>query len=317
MVVPHSERPTLSFQIPLLAGQIAGFVIAFVFVFLMVFAFSYQNMRMEMAEYSKKAEEYKLLREQLDCMAEETEILRDKMKSLEKLDTDIRDIIKDDPVMAGIEIKSEESEEDGEEMGLAVASAASINPDILQASVASRSGGFLITRNQTTIREQMNDDLETIKTEIDSREDSLTALKSAVEERQERLDNTPSIWPVNNPKITSTFGYRRSPFGNSRELHKGIDLAVRHGSPVHVTHDGIVTFAGWRSGYGYTVIVDNNYGYSTLYAHNSSLLVKKGTRVKKGDRIAKVGSTGRSTGAHLHYEVRVNGLLVNPREYMK
>ncbi|HHY13149.1 MAG TPA: M23 family metallopeptidase, partial [Thermoanaerobacterales bacterium] len=224
---------------------------------------------------------------------------------------------KDDPVMAGIEIKSEESEEDGEEMGLAVASAASINPDILQASVASRSGGFLITRNQTTIREQMNDDLETIKTEIDSREDSLTALKSAVEERQERLDNTPSIWPVNNPKITSTFGYRRSPFGNSRELHKGIDLAVRHGSPVHVTHDGIVTFAGWRSGYGYTVIVDNNYGYSTLYAHNSSLLVKKGTRVKKGDRIAKVGSTGRSTGAHLHYEVRVNGLLVNPREYMK
>jgi len=65
------------------------------------------------------------------------------------------------------------------------------------------------------------------------------------------------------------------------------------------------------------VIVDNNYGYSTLYAHNSSLLVKKGTRVKKGDRIAKVGSTGRSTGAHLHYEVRVNGLLVNPREYMK
>ncbi len=311
MIIPHSERTTLTFQIPLLLGQIMGFAIVFAFVCLMIFAFSYQNMRTEISEYSIKAEEYKLLREQLDSVAIETEILRDKMKSLEKLDTDIRDIMKNDPAMA----KIKENVEDNEEKEITTVSMASIKPDLLIAT-ASRNGGFLITRNQTTKREQMSSDLEIIQNEIDSREESLMVLKSAVQERQQRLAHTPSIWPVNNAKITSSFGYRRSPFANRREFHKGIDLGTRHGSSVYATCDGIVTFSGWKSGYGYTIIISNDFGFSTLYAHNSSRLVNKGDKVSKGDIIARVGNTGRSTGAHLHYEVRVNGLLTNPKEYM-
>ncbi len=315
MIIPHSERTTLTFQIPLLLGQIIGFAVVFAFVCLMIFAFSYQNMRTEIAEYSIKAEEYKLLREQMDSMAKETEMMREKMKSLEKLDTDIRDIMKNDLAMAKIKGNETDSGEDYEEKELAATSLGSIKPDILLAT-ASRSGGFLITRNQTTIREQMNNDLENIKNEIDTREESLTVLKSAVEERQQRLENTPSIWPVNNARITSTFGYRRSPFSNRREFHKGIDLATKYGSPVYATHDGVVTFSGWKSGYGYTIIISNDHGFSTLYAHNSTRLANKGDRINKGDIIARVGNTGRSTGAHLHYEVWVNGSVVNPKEFM-
>jgi len=111
-------------------------------------------------------------------------------------------------------------------------------------------------------------------------------------------------------KISSRFGYRWG------RMHEGIDLAAPTGTPVYAADGGVVTFAGWQSGYGKTVIIDHGNGVETLYGHNSELLVKKGTRVAKGTKIAKVGNTGRSTGPHLHFEVRVNGKAVNPAKYL-
>jgi murein DD-endopeptidase MepM/ murein hydrolase activator NlpD len=116
--------------------------------------------------------------------------------------------------------------------------------------------------------------------------------------------------------ISSNFGYRRSPFTSKRVHHNGIDIAVNHGSPVYATADGIVTLAGNRFAMGKMVTIDHGFGIVTRYGHNSNVLVNAGDFVQKGETIALSGSTGRSTGAHLHYEVWVNGEVVDPTKFM-
>lgn len=118
-------------------------------------------------------------------------------------------------------------------------------------------------------------------------------------------------------RYTSPFGYRRDPKTGGRRMHNGSDFAGPQGTDIFATADGVVTHAGWQSGYGRLVIVKHAFGIETRYAHTSRILVKKGQRVSRGDHIADMGSTGRSTGTHLHYEVRVNGRPVNPMNYIK
>lgn len=118
-------------------------------------------------------------------------------------------------------------------------------------------------------------------------------------------------------RYTSAYGYRRDPKTGGRRFHKGDDLAAPMGTPVYATADGVVKFAGWQRGYGKLVIIQHAFGIETYYAHNSRLRVRKGQRVSRGDRISDMGSTGRSTGSHLHYEIRVNGKPVNPITYIK
>ena len=118
-------------------------------------------------------------------------------------------------------------------------------------------------------------------------------------------------------RFTSGFGYRRDPKGWGTRMHSGTDFAGARGTPIHVTADGVVTKAGWHQGYGKTVIVQHAFGIETLYAHMSEIRVREGQTVSRGDRIGDMGSTGRSTGVHLHYEVRVDGRPVNPMTYIK
>ncbi len=132
-------------------------------------------------------------------------------------------------------------------------------------------------------------------------------------------DSMPMGWPVEGP-ITSRYGYRNSPFsgeGGSTELHTGIDIAARTGTPVIATGGGTVQVSGDNGGYGLLVVIDHGRGVTTWYGHNSRLLVSPGQRVNAGDVIAEVGSTGRSTGPHVHYEVRVNGVPEDPLPYMQ
>jgi len=146
------------------------------------------------------------------------------------------------------------------------------------------------------------------KTEIDK---SVASIK----DRLDYLRCVPSIAPVV-AKITAGYGYRRNPFtSRGSEFHDGIDFGAPYGTKVVATGDGVVLFAGYQSGYGRMVIISHGYGLTTSYSHNSSILVKKGDKVKRGQAISKVGSTGRSTGAHLHYEVKLNGKNVNPAKY--
>jgi len=133
-----------------------------------------------------------------------------------------------------------------------------------------------------------------------------------------RLSSIPSINPVSSQEtwVSSGFGYRDDPISGAKRFHDGCDIVAPRGTPVIAPAEGIVTFGGWREGMGRMVEIEHGYGYSTTYGHNGKLLVKKGDIVNRGDVIAYVGSSGRSTGPHLHYEIRLNGKLVNPYKYL-
>jgi murein DD-endopeptidase MepM/ murein hydrolase activator NlpD len=127
---------------------------------------------------------------------------------------------------------------------------------------------------------------------------------------------TPSIWPVSG-ELTDGFGGRSNPFGGgSFEFHTGQDIATLWGTPVQAAANGKVSFAGWQNGYGQIVIVDHGGGLTTRYGHLSHLDVIEGQQVARGETLGRVGSTGRSTGPHLHYEVRINDEPVNPKQYL-
>jgi murein DD-endopeptidase MepM/ murein hydrolase activator NlpD len=140
-------------------------------------------------------------------------------------------------------------------------------------------------------------------------------LVSVFKEKRSLLAHTPSILPTRG-WFTSGFGRRISPFTARKEFHSGIDLVARPGTPVHAPADGLVIKAKRESGYGNLLEIRHMQGIVTRFAHLQKFIVRPGTRVKRGDVIAKVGSTGRSTGPHLHYEVRLNGVAVNPLLYI-
>ncbi len=134
-------------------------------------------------------------------------------------------------------------------------------------------------------------------------------------ENAQRLASTPSIWPVQG-FISSKFGMRSSPFTGVRQLHRGLDIAARKGTPIHAPASGRVVFSQSDGAYGLSIEIDHGSGISTRYAHMNKLHVKKGESVQRGMHIGDVGNTGRSTGPHLHYEVLVNSVPTNPLAYI-
>lgn len=136
-----------------------------------------------------------------------------------------------------------------------------------------------------------------------------------LENQRNLLSSTPSIRPTEG-WISSSFGYRKSPFTGLREFHKGLDIANHNGTPVIATADGTVTFVGNNGFLGKVIKIDHGHGMVTRYAHIKKALKKRGETVKRGDTIALMGNTGRSTGSHLHYEVYLNGIPVNPKKYI-
>ena len=127
----------------------------------------------------------------------------------------------------------------------------------------------------------------------------------------------PSILPINTYNFTSAFGVRSDPFRGSAAMHAGVDLSASAGTPIYATADGVVDRAEWFGGYGNMVEIDHGKAIATRYGHMSRIAAKPGQRVKRGDLIGYVGSTGRSTGNHLHYEVRIDGYAVNPMPFLQ
>lgn len=157
--------------------------------------------------------------------------------------------------------------------------------------------------------------IDHIRASIDLRRESQEEVRGFLTEQSSLLSSKPSGLPSRG-WLTSSFGIRKSPFSNERTMHEGIDIAARVGTPVYSTAAGIVSQAQYENGYGKLVVIDHGYGYKTIYGHNSKLMVKVGQRVKRGDLIAASGNTGSSTGAHVHYEVRLNGVPLNPRKFI-
>ncbi|MHB8303295.1 MAG: M23 family metallopeptidase [Acidobacteriaceae bacterium] len=129
------------------------------------------------------------------------------------------------------------------------------------------------------------------------------------------LADAPTLWPIMG-RVTSSFGERTDPLAAGAEFHRGIDIAAPSGTAIHATGDGVVAFASWGNGYGREVVLDHGHGITTLYGHMSALAVLPGETVARGQIIGYVGVSGRSTGPHLHYEVRIHDAPVNPHRYM-
>jgi murein DD-endopeptidase MepM/ murein hydrolase activator NlpD len=146
-------------------------------------------------------------------------------------------------------------------------------------------------------------------------EDRLQSVRTDVDKRNQLAAATPSIWPTHG-WLTSTAGNRSDPFTGERDFHPGLDISADKGDPVYATADGKVMNASASGNYGNLVILDHGYGLETRYGHLSAFKVKDGQAVKRGDLIGLVGSTGRATGAHLHYEVRANGRILNPLQLL-
>lgn len=142
-------------------------------------------------------------------------------------------------------------------------------------------------------------------------EERLASVRTGVERQQALASATPSIWPVTG-WLSSAFGSRQDPFTGGPDFHPGLDISADYGRPVHATADGTVVSAAHSGNYGNLVTIDHGFGISTRYGHLSRFSVINGQQVRRGDVVGYVGSTGRSTSAHLHYEILVNGKLTNP-----
>ncbi len=157
--------------------------------------------------------------------------------------------------------------------------------------------------------------LASIEKEAVRQESSMRELQEYFDEQASLLASTPSVWPTRG-WVTSDFGVRLDPYTAERVMHRGLDIATPHGQSVYAPSDGTVVYAGPEAGYGKVLVIDHGYGVMTRYGHLSEITAKLGERVKRGARVAAVGNTGRSTGPHLHYEVRVNGIPENPRKFI-
>ncbi|GAA0352555.1 M23 family metallopeptidase [Bacillus horti] len=166
------------------------------------------------------------------------------------------------------------------------------------------------------VTEIIREQIIALKDEAKHQQSQLTDLKSYIEEEQYKALFIPSI-PPSNGRVSSSFGFRKDPFHGRTRMHSGIDFAGNSRSPIYATAHGTVTFAGRNGNYGNQIVVNHGNGYTTSYSHLSAIDVEKGDKVEKGDEIGRMGSTGRSTGVHLHYELHKDGKAINPADYLR
>ncbi len=244
-------------------------------------------------DYSKLAQKNRELEKQVNFFSQRTADLNDRFAKLQESNARVK-------VMANLTVTPGQVEA----VGLG-------GPDPLAAELTVSS----IDAERKQQLAAMHRELQRLELGFAHEEGELKRLSTHLKEQQTLLNFTPSVWPVRG-WISSHFGYRTSPFTGRRELHKGLDIVNRRGTPVVVTADGEVVFAGYKSGYGKIVIVDHGLERVTKYGHLAEILVQSGDMVTRGQELGKVGSTGRSTGPHLHYEVVVNGEAVDPADYL-
>ena len=161
----------------------------------------------------------------------------------------------------------------------------------------------------------IGDRLDEVASEVEKREGSIRELETYLRGQKARLASTPSIWPARG-WVTSGFGTRHDPYTGKRVMHRGLDIANQPGMPVVAPARGVVVFNGTSGGFGKVIVLDHGYGVRTRFGHLEESKVHIGDHVDRGDIIGNIGNTGRSTGPHLHFEVEVNGICENPRNYI-
>ncbi len=174
-------------------------------------------------------------------------------------------------------------------------------------------------RLSSTARERqisnLQRDMATLSAETEAEQALQEELAKFLNERRSILASTPSLWPVRG-WVTSGFGYRTSPWTGKRQFHAGLDISTRVGTPIVAPADGLVTFADSEGAYGRMLVINHGHGLVTRYGHLDTFKAKVGQKVKRGQMVATVGNSGRSTGPHLHYEILLSGVPANPRYYI-
>ncbi len=296
MLVPHHGQKIRRISIPIVAVKYTASILCLLIISMVGVFINYRHTLntagMQIDELEVMRQKYNVQVTQIEQLANTTTNLQADMERLNSLDAEIRRLVNNEDITST------------SRAGL-VRSSANYKGQ----------GGPRIQSDITTINNVANDLQATIKV----REESLIELKQELLAKKARLESTPSIWPTSGD-VTSRFGWRSSPWGGSSERsdwHPGIDIASGNGTPIVATASGEVIQSEWYGGYGNMVQIDHGNGITTIYGHNSQNLVQAGQRVKKGETIAYMGSTGYSTGPHLHYEIRMNATVVNPENFLK
>lgn len=346
MIIPHSQGTAVkNYCIPMWVFK--AFMVLSVSCILIVgyFVGGYYFMKY-LAVENKELKEVNLAQaKEIDELKGLAGTMREKLEYLAKLDQEVRAKVglaraaTDDRALRGIDSSRSEERYRFMTMGLSKAGELDVSSArqeqsmlcleqdaLLVAPGLDMTGGnglrekgqeLPILAGEINTLEELKEQLSEMDLLMTRQADAMNKLKSDVETQIAYEKAVPKAWPVQG-RITSSFGWRKNPYAPKlREYHEGIDVAAAYGSAVKAAGDGIVTFSGYKAAWGRIVIVSHGFGFVSQYAHNSSLLVKSGDKVTRGQIIARLGSTGRSTGPHLHFGVAQNGKWINPLTVLK
>ena len=298
VVFPGRMASPKKFRLPKkfarLSFMLVGIALIVFFSASFYFVQQYMKLQEDGAELAKLRKESKIRKIQVEKFAHQVKNFENEMARLERFEKKLR-------VITALENSPKSIEKN---WGLG-------GPFGLTASSFSTS----MSRGATNMVERLSNRLVNLDQQAKIQSISFQELDNFFKNQKSLLSSTPSIWPTRG-WVTSGFGFRKSPFTGLREKHEGWDIAARAGSPVRATADGEVVVEGREYGYGNMIEVNHGYGLVTRYGHNSKHKVKVGDRVKRGQVIALVGNTGRSTGPHVHYEVLLHGVPVSPKNYI-
>lgn len=327
LIVTDPAKATKKVVIPTFWLKLVTFCIVLLSVSLIAFALDYMGMLFESFENKKLNIENLQLKKQFQAVETKLSALESSLERVKtfstklKLITNVGDENRGMKLTIGEEPKpgqsipeSKEPIEQRESLAQIATEEEQISEGPVAPQLANETHGDIAVetpRNYSTLAIRID---QAVK-ETQTREQSVLDLWEILAERQSLLNSTPSIRPTRG-WLSSTFGRRISPQNGKPAMHYGLDLAATPGTPVYAPADGVVTYASYDETYGKLVTIDHGYGVMTRFAHNSEIFVRVGQRVSRWDIITAIGSTGRSTGPHLHYEVRINNIPVDPLNYI-
>jgi len=320
MIVPHAETKVFTFRLSTIAFQALCYALVCLFLFMIILARSYQTMVSNMWELQELRLVNREQRDQIEQLVQETTSLEQRMTILDELDKQVREMMELQSYRGGSSEGSSVAassppalQRSGSEVTIASATPPGAATAIGGPTLPATAAATVVSRAAISQARNALGTLGQINLKLGDQTKSLEEIRSALSESLAYLFAKPSGYPAFG-YISSRFGYRNTMYGG--DFHTGYDIAGRYGSPILATADGTVVFAGWAGTYGNMVEVEHAYGWSTVYGHCVKLAVKVGDRVKRGQVVGFIGSTGKSTGPHVHYEVRINGRAVNPRYYL-
>ena len=287
IVVPHASLRLHKLRLPVQGLYLLAAIGIISFFVAVGLGFSYAKMAFKVADYNQLQSENVDLKVQKKNLEVSTFKLGSKLSELESLSERLSTLFENDSLNKRLKVNL---------------------PAVGGSKIDYSTADLLSNPNLKT-------DMELLKDRTSDLEGQLRMLEQVAEKRATILRYTPSIWPLRG-HITSHYGNRMDPFNGDSEMHLGLDIGGIYGSPVHAAADGVVIYAARKAAYGNLVIIDHGNGLTTRHGHLSRFNVRVGQRVRRNDVIAFVGTTGRSTAPHLHYEVRQNDRPVDPRRYL-